>query len=201
MASLHAPVAIAAATHSDIETAHDGPPDDLFLILGFAAFPFQAAAAMRTALRQGNRDSFIHARWGGTARLPAIAAAGFAAWALRIGFWVAPRMRGQPDAYRHATPLPVPAATAPLPFSGARSLSVAVRSAPAASRSPAAPDPIPVSEQTRYSPWALRRWAGQSVSSHPTVAETASFVQRKSSDGRFQRSLRLWLVNKYLTSI
>ena len=93
MASLHPPLAIAAATHSDIETAHDGPPDNLFLILGFAAFRLHAAAAMRAALRQGNRDSFIHARRDGTARLPAIAAARFAAWALRVGFWVAARMR------------------------------------------------------------------------------------------------------------
>ncbi len=93
-APLHAPVAIAAVTHSNIETAHDGPPNDLFLILGFAAFRLHAAAAMRTALRQGNRDSFIYARWCGTARLPAVAAAGFAAWPLRISFWVAPRMRG-----------------------------------------------------------------------------------------------------------
>ena len=95
MASLHTPVAIAAVTHSKIEAAHDGPPDDLFLILGFAAFRLHAATAMRTALRQWNRDSFIHARWSGTARLPTVAAAWFAAWALRIGFWVAPRMRGR----------------------------------------------------------------------------------------------------------
>ena len=47
---------------------------------------------MRAALWQGNRDSFIHARRGGTARLPAIAAARFAAWPLRVGFWCAARM-------------------------------------------------------------------------------------------------------------
>src|ERR1041384_7367560 len=94
MASLHAPVAIAAVSHSNIETAHEGPPDDLFLILGFAAFRVHAAATMWAALRQGDRDSFIHARWGGTARLPAVAPAGFAAGAPRIRFWLAPRMRG-----------------------------------------------------------------------------------------------------------
>src|ERR1051326_7135455 len=94
MASLYATVAIAAVSHSNIETAHDGAPDDLFLILGLAVLRPHAAAAMRAVLRQGNRDSFVHARWGGTTRLPAVAAAGFAAGALRIRFWLAPRMRG-----------------------------------------------------------------------------------------------------------
>ena len=94
MASLHAPLAVAAAAYGDIETAHDGPPDNLFLILGFAAFRLHAAAAMRAALRQWNRDPFIHARRNGAARLPTVAAARFAAWPLRVGFWVAPRMRG-----------------------------------------------------------------------------------------------------------
>ena len=94
MASLHAPVAIAAVTHSNIETSHDGPPDDLFLILGFAACRLHAAATMRAALGQGNRNLFIHALWNGAARLPAVAAARLTAWPLRVGFWVAPRMRG-----------------------------------------------------------------------------------------------------------
>ena len=93
MASLHAPVTIAAAAHGDIETSDDGPPDDLLLILGFAAFPLHTAAAMRAVLRQRNRDPFIHPRWDGAARLPAVAAAGFAAWAPRVGFGVTARMR------------------------------------------------------------------------------------------------------------
>ena len=74
MASLHPPVAIAAVTHSNIKTSHDGPPDDLFLILGFAAYLLNAAAAMRAALGQGNRNLFIHTLWNGAARLPAVAA-------------------------------------------------------------------------------------------------------------------------------
>ena len=93
MESLHPPLALAAAAHDDIKTAHDGPPDNLFLILCFAAFRFHAATAMRAALWQWNRDPFIHTRRYGTARLPAIAAARFAAWPLRVGFWCAARMR------------------------------------------------------------------------------------------------------------
>jgi hypothetical protein len=58
MASLHAPLAIAAVTHSNIETALDVPPKDLFLILGLPAFRLHAGAAMPAALRKGNRDSF-----------------------------------------------------------------------------------------------------------------------------------------------
>ena len=46
MASLHPSLALLAPPHSDIETAHYGSPDNLFLILCFAAFPFYLAAAM-----------------------------------------------------------------------------------------------------------------------------------------------------------
>ena len=93
MASLNPPLALAAPAHRDIETAHYGSPDNLFLILCFAAFPLHAAAAMRAALRQWNRDPFIHARRNRTARLPAVAAPRFAAGALRVGDWLAARMR------------------------------------------------------------------------------------------------------------
>jgi len=93
MASLYSPPAVAAVAHGDIETAHDGPADNLFLILGFAAFWLHTAAAMRAALRQGNRDPFIHARRNGAACLPAVAAARLTPWALRVGFWCAARMR------------------------------------------------------------------------------------------------------------
>src|SRR5216683_6805461 len=92
MASLYAASAIAAATHGDIETTYDGPPDNVFLILRFAAFRLHAAAAMRAVLRQCNRDPFIHARRDGAACLSAVAAARFAARPLRVGLWVAPRM-------------------------------------------------------------------------------------------------------------
>src|SRR5262245_60796242 len=61
MASLYPPPALAAAAHRNIETAHHGPPDDLFMILCFAACQLHAASAMRTALRQWDRDPFIHA--------------------------------------------------------------------------------------------------------------------------------------------
>ena len=93
MASLHPPLAVATAAHSDIETAYDGPPDDLFLILRFAAFRLHVAAATRAALRQSNGDPFIHSRGDRAARLPAIAVARFPAWPLRIGFRRAARMR------------------------------------------------------------------------------------------------------------
>jgi len=93
MAPLHAPVAIAAVAYGDIETAHDGTPDDLFLILCLAAFQLHPAATMRAAFRQWNGDPFIYALRDGAARLPAVVATRFAAWALRIGFRFAPRMR------------------------------------------------------------------------------------------------------------
>ena len=95
MASLHAAAAIAAAAYCDIETANDGSPDNLFLVLSFAAaFRFHIAATVRAVLRQRDGDLFIHSRWNGTTRLPAVAAAGFASWTLRIGFGIAPRVRG-----------------------------------------------------------------------------------------------------------
>src|ERR1051325_6608515 len=93
MAPLDAPLAITAAAHGNIETAHDRPADNLFLILRFAAFRLYPAATMRAPLRERNRDSFIHARRDGAARLPTVAATGFAARALRIGFRAAPRVR------------------------------------------------------------------------------------------------------------
>lgn len=93
MASLHPPLAVAAATHSDIETAHHGPPDNLFLILCFAAFRLYAAAAMWAALWQWNRDPLIYPCRDGAACLPAVVAARFAAWPPRVGFGGTPRMR------------------------------------------------------------------------------------------------------------
>src|SRR5262249_21637085 len=93
MAPLHAPLAIAAATHRDIETAHHGPPDNLFLILGFAAFRHHAAAAaMWAALRQRNCHPFIHPRRDRAACRSAIASAWLAAWPLWIGFGCTARM-------------------------------------------------------------------------------------------------------------
>jgi hypothetical protein len=94
MAPLDAPVANAAVTYSDIETAHDGTPDDLFLILCFVAFRLHPAAKMRAALRRWNGYPFVHTPRNGAAPPLAIAATGFAAWALRIGYWCAARMRG-----------------------------------------------------------------------------------------------------------
>src|SRR5207248_7317782 len=93
MASLDPPLALAAAAHGDIETAHYGSPDNFFLILCFATFRFHAAAAMRAVLRQWNRDPFIHPRWNGAARLSTIALARLAARPLWVGFRVTPRMR------------------------------------------------------------------------------------------------------------
>ena len=52
MTPLDAPVAIAAVAYSDIRTAHDGSPNNLFPILRFAAFRLRCAAAMRAARRQ-----------------------------------------------------------------------------------------------------------------------------------------------------
>jgi hypothetical protein len=92
MASLHLPPALAAAAHSDIETAYYGSPDNLFLILCCAAFRLHAATAMRAALRQWNRDPFIHPRRNGAARLSAIAPARLAPWPLRVDFRIAARM-------------------------------------------------------------------------------------------------------------
>jgi hypothetical protein len=93
MPPLYPPLAVVAAAHSDIETAHDGPPDNVFLILRLTAFRLHAAAAVRAALRHWNRNPFIHARRHGTARLPAGAAARLTAWPLWVGLWCAARMR------------------------------------------------------------------------------------------------------------
>ena len=93
MTPLNAPVAIAAVAYRDIETAHDGTPDNLFLILCFAAFRLHPAAAMRAVFRQWNGDPFIYARRDRTACPPAVAAPRFSARPLRIGFGVASRMR------------------------------------------------------------------------------------------------------------
>ena len=92
MMPLDAPLAIAAVAHRDIETAHHRAPDDLFLILCFAAFRFHLPAAMRAAFRHRNRNPFIYPRRDRAARLPAIAAPRFSAWPLGIGFAVASRM-------------------------------------------------------------------------------------------------------------
>src|ERR1700687_1173526 len=70
-----------------------------------------------------------------------------------------------PDAWWHATPLPVPGAGVPLPLSDAHFLSVAVRSASAAAPLPAAPDPALVLEQTRYSQTRRHARLGQRASS------------------------------------
>src|SRR5215475_8215292 len=94
MTSLHPLLAVAAAAHSDIETAHYGSPDNLFLILRFAAFRLHSAAAMRAVLRQWNLDPFIHPRRDRAACLPAVATARLTAWPLWVGFWGAARVRG-----------------------------------------------------------------------------------------------------------
>jgi hypothetical protein len=93
MASLHPPPAIVAPAHSDIETAHDGSPDNLFLILCFAALRLYTPTAMQAVRWQCNRDPFIYARRDGTACLSAVAAARFAARPLWGSFWCAARMR------------------------------------------------------------------------------------------------------------
>src|SRR5260370_18406224 len=93
MTSLPPPRTSAAMPHGDIEPAHHGSTDDLFLILRFAAFQLHAAAAMWTALRQGDRDPFIHARGDRPARLPAIPAARLTARPLRFGFLFSAHVR------------------------------------------------------------------------------------------------------------
>ena len=84
MAPLNAPVAMAAVAYGDIETAHDGTPDDLFLILCFAAFRLHAASTLRAAFRQWNGDPFIYALRDRPACLPAVVPTGLAARALGI---------------------------------------------------------------------------------------------------------------------
>jgi hypothetical protein len=93
MAPLNPSLTITAAAHGNIETAHDAPADNLFLILRFDAFRLHPAATMRAPLREWNCNPFIHACRNGAACLPTIAAPGFAARALRIGFRVTPRVR------------------------------------------------------------------------------------------------------------
>src|SRR5260370_7778433 len=101
MTSLPPPRTSAAMPHGDIEPAHHGSPDDLFLVLRFAAFQLHAAAAMWTTLRQGDHDPFIHARGDRPARLSAIPAARLTARLLGTGFCFSARARP-------ALPLAVP---------------------------------------------------------------------------------------------
>src|ERR1035438_3547107 len=70
-----------------------------------------------------------------------------------------------PDAWWHATPLPVPGAGVRPPLSDAHFPSVAVHSASAAAPLPAAPDQVLVLEQTRYSQTRRHAWLSQRVSS------------------------------------
>ena len=184
MASLHPPLALAAAAHGDIETAHDGPPDNLFLILCFAAFRLHAAAAMRAALRQWNRDPFIHARRDGTARLPAVAAARFAARPLRVGFWCAARMRRGLTLAGTQRCFQFPAQAFRFLF---QALDLFAQPVVFLLR------PIQLSFRNKLD--ALRLpvsgGLGQPVSSNPTVAETAPFVQRNLQEADF-RGLSGW---------
>jgi hypothetical protein len=166
MAFLHARVAIAAAAHRDMETAHDGAPDNLFLILRLAAFRFHAATTMRTALRQRNRNLFIHPRRDKAARLPAIVSA------LRVrrvsGCVLGGRANGaRPAACWRATPLPVPSADA-------RLVAGAALSPVAAAQSAARPGPTLAWGQNQSFQVLCPLRAGLLVSSKPTVvAETA----------------------------
>src|SRR5260370_39394864 len=116
MTSLHPPRTSAAMPHGDIEPAHHGSPDDLFLVLRFAAFQLHAAAAMWTTLRQGDHDPFIHARGDRPARLSAIPAARLTARLLGTGFCFSARVRrgltlaGPQSPFQpppHALPLPL----------------------------------------------------------------------------------------------
>lgn len=85
MPSLHPAATHAAVTHSNIKTAHDGPPYDLFLILRFATVKPHAASAIGT----------VHpcvTEWGGmnAGRSPGLAygpAASDGSWVLRAGMW------------------------------------------------------------------------------------------------------------------
>lgn len=75
MASLYLTPALPAMTHADIETAHDGAPHDLFLILGLVALWLYAATAMRTLFGQSNGDLLVYTLRNRTARLLAISLA------------------------------------------------------------------------------------------------------------------------------
>ena len=183
MASLHPPLAIAAAAHRDIETAHYGAPDNLFLILGFAAFRFHAAAAMRAALRQRNRDrSSTRAGMGGK---PAGHSGGLDCGLGAAGwFWCAARMRcglalaGAQRGFQFP-PQPFGFLFQPMDlFAQPLVFLLAL-------------DPNLVLEQTRCSQVAYLRRACRLVSSNPTVAEAAAFVQRNRQAANF-RGLSGW---------
>jgi hypothetical protein len=93
MASLHPPRAHPATAHRNVETAHHGPPHDVFLILRLAAFRLHATAAVRATLRQRDRDLFIDTRRDRAARLPTVAPTRLAAWPPRVGFWFSAGVR------------------------------------------------------------------------------------------------------------
>jgi hypothetical protein len=154
MASLHSPLTLAAAAHGNIKATHDGLPDNILLILRFAAFRLHSAA-MRAVLREWNLDPFIHACRDRAARLPSVAAAWFCGPAPSGWLLGCPANEARPDACWHATLLPVPGVSAQFPVSDGHFLCVA-------GLFPAAPNPVRVSEQTRCSQAVCRQLAGQS---------------------------------------
>ena len=61
MPPLHPAATTTAAAHGNIEAAHHGAPNNLFLILRFAPLKLYATSAMRTLLRQRDTDLCINA--------------------------------------------------------------------------------------------------------------------------------------------
>ena len=94
MASLHLPRTSPATTHRYIKAAHHGPPYDVFLILRSTTLRLHVtAAAMWTALGQGDGDLFIDARRNGTACWLAVVPARLTPWPLGVGLWFSAGMR------------------------------------------------------------------------------------------------------------
>ena len=61
MPPLHPAATTAAATHCNIETAHHGAPDNVFLILRFAALKLYPTSTMGALFRQRHTVLFIDA--------------------------------------------------------------------------------------------------------------------------------------------
>src|SRR3974377_1235249 len=93
VASLHAATTVPAGADLDVEAAHDGLPDDLFLILRLLAIELHFAPAIRAALRKGNANLLVHPRRNRSTGMPAVPRPRFAPRPLRAGLRFSARKR------------------------------------------------------------------------------------------------------------
>src|SRR5215469_1667648 len=93
MASLHLAATILAVANLDVEAAHDGLPNDLFLILRLPPFQFQSAPTVWAALRKCNWNLLVDPWRDGATAVAAVARTRFAPRTFGIGFGFPARKR------------------------------------------------------------------------------------------------------------